>query len=201
MDIWEANSRSQQIAPHVCNETGLYQCTGEECAFEGVCDKNGCGLNPYALGNKQYYGPKFTVDTTRPFSVVTQFPSEDSKLTQIRRLYIQDGKVIENPTVNITGPPAINYLNSEFCTATGARRYQELGGMEEMGNALTRGMVLAMSVWWDAGGYMSWLDGGNSGPCNATEGSPAVIQTIQPDTAVTFSNIKWGEIGSTFASA
>jgi cellulase len=41
MDIWEANARGQQYAPHVCNQTGLYMCKGEECAFEGVCDKNG----------------------------------------------------------------------------------------------------------------------------------------------------------------
>lgn len=66
-----------------------------------------------------------------------------------------------------------------------------------MGRALSRGMVLAMSVWWDAGGYMDWLDQGESGPCNATEGSPESIRAIEPGTEVTFSNIRWGEIGST----
>ena len=200
MDIWEANARAEQIAPHVCSHPGVYGCTGAECTFDGVCDKNGCGHNPYVLGNKEYYGPGFTVDTKRPFSVVTQFPAENGKLTQIRRLYVQDGKVIENASVNITGPPPGNHIDTEYCTATGAARFLDLGGMEEMGNALTRGMVLAMSVWWDDGGNMNWLDSGNAGPCNATEGNPKVIQAIQPDTAVTFSKIKWGEIGSTFAS-
>jgi cellulase len=74
----------------------------------------------------------------------------------------------------------------------------ELGATEAMGAAMTRGMVLAMSIWWDEGGNMQWLDGGNAGPCNATEGAPSEIRKIQPDPAVTFSNIKWGEIGSTF---
>lgn len=47
---------------------------------------------------------------------------------------------------------------------------------------------------------MSWLDqsSSNSGPCNATEGNPEVITTIQPNPEVTFSEIRWGDIGSTF---
>ena len=47
---------------------------------------------------------------------------------------------------------------------------------------------------------MDWLDGSTSGngPCNATEGNPAIIRTIQPDTSLTFSEIKWGENGSTY---
>lgn len=200
MDIWEANKESQQIAPHTCNQTSLYKCTGDECAFNGVCDKNGCGYNTYALGNKNYYGPGLKVDTSRPFTVTTQFPAERGVLKQIRRLYVQDGKVIQNAAVNISysGPAGINYINQEYCNATGATRYTDLGGTVEMGNALSRGMVLIFSIWWDASGFMQWLDSGNSGPCNATEGDPKVIQQIQPDPAVTFSKVKWGEIGSTY---
>jgi cellulase len=36
MDIWEANGRATHIAPHPCNQTGLYECTPDECAYEGV---------------------------------------------------------------------------------------------------------------------------------------------------------------------
>ncbi|EEY15313.1 endoglucanase EG-1 [Verticillium alfalfae VaMs.102] len=32
-DIWEANSRAVHVAPHPCNITQLYECTGDECAF------------------------------------------------------------------------------------------------------------------------------------------------------------------------
>ncbi len=67
-----------------------------------------------------------------------------------------------------------------------------------MGASLARGMVLIFSIWWDTGGYMNWLDTGSSGPCNTTEGNPSVITRVQPDPAVTFSNIKWGEIDSTY---
>lgn len=203
MDIWEANAPSTQIAPHVCNQTGLYGCTGEECEFEGVCDKNGCGYNTYVNGAKNFYGkgPEFDVDTSKPFTVVTQFPAdEDGNLKEIHRIYVQDGKVIPQATVNITGPPEINFLNEEYCNATGARRYEELGGMKGMGGALSRGMVLALSIWWDEGGFMNWLDSGNAGPCNATEGDPKVILQVEEDPTVIFSNIKWGELDSTYQS-
>ena len=47
---------------------------------------------------------------------------------------------------------------------------------------------------------MNWLDSGANGPCNATEGDPALIEQNAPGTHVVFSNIKWGDIGSTFSS-
>ncbi|KFY22796.1 hypothetical protein V491_02715 [Pseudogymnoascus sp. VKM F-3775] len=39
----------------------------------------------------------------------------------------------------------------------------------------------------------------SSGPCDATEGDPKNIVKIEPNPAVVFSNVKWGEIGSTFS--
>lgn len=201
MDILESNALSQQIAPHTCNKAGLYRCSGEECQFEGVCDKNGCGYNPYSLGNKGYWGRGLKVDTNRPFKIVTQFPASQGKLTEMRRLYVQDGKVIQNAAVNVTGPPAQNFLNDDYCSKTGARRYMELGAHEGFGKSFDRGHVLVFSLWWDDSGFMRWLDSGNAGPCNATEGDPKVIRQIQPNPRVTFSEIKWGEIGSTFSAS
>lgn len=176
----------------------MYQCKGEECEFDGVCDKNGCAYNPYRIGNPDYYGLGLEIDTTRPFTVVTQFPSRRSKLTEIHRLYIQDGKVFENAPVNVPDIPEVDFMNDEYCDATGSERFMDIGAMRVMGEAMSRGMVLAMSIWWDEGGFMQWLDGDGAGPCNKTEGDPDNIRKIQPDSTVTFSNIKWGEIGSTF---
>jgi len=47
---------------------------------------------------------------------------------------------------------------------------------------------------------MLWLDAAskNAGPCNDTEGNPKNILQIEPEPEVTFSNVKWGEIGSTY---
>lgn len=46
----------------------------------------------------------------------------------------------------------------------------------------------------------NWLDAEANGPCNSTEGNPAIIEENEPGTAVVFSNIKWGDIGSTIPS-
>jgi cellulase len=74
----------------------------------------------------------------------------------------------------------------------------DLGGVGGMGEALSRGMVLVFSIWWAGSGAMNWLDSGKAGPCNATEGDPSIIRQVEKDPAITFSNIKWGEIGSTY---
>jgi cellulase len=205
LDIWEANSRAAHIAPHPCNVSGIYLCEGEECGYDGICDEPGCGWNPYRINQPDYYGrgESFDVDTTKPFTVVTQFPADaDGKLESIHRLYVQDGVVIRAEVVNIEGPPKINYMNAEYCEATGAERFTDLGGMTAMGDAMTRGMVLTLSIWWDAGG-MNWLDGADSGagPCNATEGFPENIVIAEPAPSVTFSNIRVGDINSTFQAA
>lgn len=195
MDIWEANSRSNQIAPHTCGPDSIFGCTGDDCKLGGLCDKYGCGDNPYSnRGDKAFYGPSLKVDTTRPFSVVTQFPAENGVLQAIVRKYVQDGVVIENASKNIT-------MDQAFCDAQGADTYTKLGGHKGMGDALARGMVLAMSIWWDEGGAMQWLDSGAAGPCNATEGFPKAIQEIEKAPTVTFSQIKWGEIDSTYGGS
>ncbi|KAH7321982.1 concanavalin A-like lectin/glucanase domain-containing protein, partial [Rhexocercosporidium sp. MPI-PUGE-AT-0058] len=203
MDIWEANAAATSIAPHTCNQTSLYKCTPGECAFDGVCDKWGCAYNPYGQGNKKYYGRGLKVDTNRPFTVVTQFPEVNGVMTEIRRLYVQDGKVIKNAAVNTTGVPGIDFINdANLCGKPGvATRYMDLGGTAGMGKALARGMVLIFSVWWDDSGFMNWLDSGNAGPCNATEGDPKVVLKVEPNPAVTWSKVKWGEIGSTYSGS
>ncbi|KAK3385288.1 glycoside hydrolase family 7 protein [Podospora didyma] len=203
MDIWEANAMAQTLTPHPCKTQRVGKCaTAEECGqSKGVCDKWGCGYNPYQHGVKDYYGRNLTVDTNRVFTVTTQFLTDngraDGKLVEIRRLYLQDGKLIKNQAIE---SGAYDSITDKFCSAT-ASWTQQRGGLEEMGKALGRGMTLIFSIWADAGGYMTWLDSGNSGPCNSTEGNPELIVQHTPDAAVTFSNIKWGEIGSTYKAA
>lgn len=135
---------------------------------------------------------------------MTQFPADaNGTLTGIRRLYIQDGKVIKANMIDKEGVPAVDYATDEYCEATGATHFMRLGALSGFGESLSRGMVLTFSLWWDEGGFMQWLDGASqgAGPCNATEGDPKNIQLIEPAPQVTFKNIKWGEIGSTFTEA
>ncbi|KAI1813125.1 concanavalin A-like lectin/glucanase domain-containing protein [Poronia punctata] len=181
MDILEANSRAHSFTPHPCNDE--------------TCDKGGCGLNPYAQGFKDYYGPGGTVDTSKPFTVVTQFNTDDGTtsgtLASITRKYIQDGAVIDSAS------PDGDVITQESCYAADPDA-ETFGGLTTMGEALGRGMVLTFAIWNDASQFMNWLDSGSNGPCSETEGDPALIAENDATTHVVFSNIRWGDIGSTF---
>jgi cellulose 1,4-beta-cellobiosidase len=227
MDIWEANNNANAFTPHPCNVTGPYACEEPLCGnanrYAGVCDKDGCDFNTYRNGVHNYYGDGKgnTVDTSKPFTVTTQFVASgvgpNQVLSQIRRLYVQGGKVITNAAVNVTGIPHTNAISDSYCSVQkqvmgGQNAFAAQGGMKGMGGALQRGMVLAMSIWDDSGSYMGWLDttyptdsdpsspGVARGSCPTTSGHPADIIAQYPDASVTFSNIKVGEIGSTYST-
>ena len=101
MDIWESNSISTAYTAHACSVTEQTRCEGVQCGdnggdrFKGVCDKNGCDIQPYRLGNTSFFGPgsSFMLDTTKPMTVTTQFITDDGtdggKLVEIRRSYVQ----------------------------------------------------------------------------------------------------------------
>ncbi|KAK8023801.1 hypothetical protein PG993_011867 [Apiospora rasikravindrae] len=193
MDIWEANNVATALTPHTCSKPGPFLCTGAECGRDalGVCDKSGCGLNPYKTVGPDFYGPGKTVDTKRPFTVVTQFwtDRQTKKLSDIRRIYIQDGRSISaaSPEGEAAG----------FCASNKQDAFNRLGGMEAAGEALDRGMVLIFSIWNDLKTNMNWLDSGAAGPCGPDDGAPDKVLAANPNVAVTFSNIRWGDIGST----
>ena len=52
------------------------------------------------MGDQSFYGASKTVDTSKPFTVVTQFVTADGTdsgtLSQINRFYVQGGKTIPN---------------------------------------------------------------------------------------------------------
>lgn len=116
------------------------------------------------------------VNHAQPFTVVTQFHTNTGTatgtLSNITRLYIQNNKIIQNAVVQVAGM-GVNSIEESFCEVV-ASSFQQRGGLAQMGKALGRGMVLAMSIWNDPGQFMNWLDSGNAGPCNATEGNPAL---------------------------
>ncbi|PON23316.1 glycosylhydrolase family 7-1 [Trichoderma gamsii] len=174
MDILEGNSEANALTPHSCTAT--------------ACDSSGCGLNPYASGFHSYYGPGLTVDTSKPFTIITQFNTDtgspSGNLVSITRKYIQNGVSI----------PSAQSGGDIISSCPSASNY---GGLNTIGKALTSGMVLIFSIWNDNSGFMNWLDSGSSGPCSSTEGNPATILANNPNTHITYSNIKWGDIGST----
>lgn len=218
MDIWEGNSISTAYTPHTCTGPNtLFECTEAACNVTAgnSCDSPGCDFNPYRLGDRAFYGPGKQVDTTKKFTVVTQFLNDPSSgvLQEIRRLYVQNGKVVSNAAVSIPGLPSVDSLSQDFCAAktevlAEKDRFTQHGGMAKMGKALSQGMVLAMSIWDDKGGNMLWLDSTtppNSTALGASRGScpsepyPAVLDAAHKEASVVFGNIKWGDLNSTFS--
>lgn len=115
MDIWEANKISAAFTAHPCKDLGHTRCADpvscgdKDNRYKGQCDKDGCDLNAYRAGVKDFFGPgsNFKVDTTKPLTVVTQFHTtdgtENGDLKEIKRIFVQDGKEIDHPASNIPG--------------------------------------------------------------------------------------------------
>jgi len=234
MDIWEANREAAAYTPHPCSTVGPTKCEGIDCGYavpgtnstgderwKGLCDKDGCDFNNYRMGAHDFYGPGKELDSTKPLTVVTQFITDDNtdtgNLVEIRRIYIQDGKVIANADSeieNVTG----NTMTDEFCNSQKKAfgdydHHQVKGGLVSMGETLKRGMVLSLSIWDDFSTHMAWLDahfpedknitepGVLRGPCDGSSSDPEYVREHHSDSFVKYSNIKYGDIGSTFANS
>jgi cellulose 1,4-beta-cellobiosidase len=229
MDIWEANMYAEAYTPHTCTPVGQTQCSGVECgegsdryAEQALCDKDGCDFNSWRMGNQTFLGPGLTIDTTQPITVVTQFITNDNTttgtLSEIKRIYVQNGKIIQNSFTNLPGvSPPVNSITDSFCNAQKSavgdtNSFEEKGGLATMGAAIGRGMVLALSIWDDYAAEMLWLDsdypttasptapGVSRGPCSATSGNPPTVESTEANDYVIFSNIKSGPLGSTFST-
>lgn len=225
MDIWEANSISSAYTAHPCSIDGLHKCSSPtECGdnpdnrYNGVCDKDGCDLNPYRTQVEDFYGPGKTIDTGKPFSVVTQFLTDEAgDLREIRRKFVQGGKVYDQPKTAIDGLHDIQYdsVSDQMCSDVKAvfqdkDDFSAKGGLAKMGQAMKNGMVLVLSMWDDHEANMLWLDsiyptdrtakgsGGPRGTCPTTGGVPAQVEKDHPDATVKFSDIRVGDIDSTY---
>ncbi|KAF8964801.1 cellobiohydrolase I [Flammula alnicola] len=226
MDIWEANNNAAAFTPHPCTVSGQTRCSGDACGttdrYASVCDPDGCDFNSFRMGDKTFYGAGLTVDTTKKFTVVTQFLTDtgtaSGTLKEIRRIYVQNGVVIQNSNVNIPGlSSSYNSITDQFCTDqktvfNDTTSFQDNGALEGISTGMAAGMVLVLSVWDDYAVNMLWLDsdypttanpsapGVARGTCATTSGVPSVIETSDSNASVTYSNIKFGDIGSTFSS-
>ncbi|KAE8149415.1 glycoside hydrolase [Aspergillus avenaceus] len=226
LDIWESNSMAQVLTAHPCDTPTNTMCTGDACGGPhssnrdaGPCDPNGCDFNPYRVGNASFYGPPNKIlDSSLPFTVVTQFITNDGTsngtLTEIRRFYVQRGITDAQPSASLNGLSG-NTINSEFCIAEntlfqGPDNFARHGGLAKVSEAMAQGMVLVMSIWDDWFTHMLWLDsafppqedakkpGVGRGECSRLSGDPQQLQTSNPNAYVAFSDIKVGPINSTF---
>jgi cellulose 1,4-beta-cellobiosidase len=170
------------------------------------------------MGNQDFYGTSKTVDTSKPFTIVTQFITDSGtdtgNLQAIKRFYVQGGTVIPNSVASVAGVDPVNDITDQFCaqqkTAFGDNNYfATIGGLAKMGEQLKK-MVLVLSVWDDHDVGMNWLDsnypvdadaakpGISRGRCDSAAGDPKTLEAAHPDASVIYSNIKLGAINSTF---
>ncbi|CAH0056051.1 unnamed protein product [Clonostachys solani] len=216
IDVWESNSHSFALTPHACQNNAYHICTAPNCGgtysenrFAGDCDANGCDYNPYRLGKPDFYGKGKQVDTSKKFTVVTQF-----KTTGMKQFFVQNGKRIDVPAPSYSGVPASSEITKAFCdnifnVFSDYNRYSEVGGWTAIQNALAKPHVLVMSIWADHYAHMLWLDGvwprdadasspgKKRGDCPATSGVPDEVIANYPNAFVTWSNVRFGPIGAT----
>lgn len=106
-------------------------------------------------------------------------------------------------------------IRTAFCDAqkeafNDTYTFKDHGGMTSMSDAMAGGMTLVMSVWDHHYADMLWLDstypttktapGGPRGTCAPTSGVPALVEGSSPGASVTYSNIKFGPINSTYTA-
>jgi cellulose 1,4-beta-cellobiosidase len=153
------------------------------------------------------------VDTKSKMTVVTQFITSDGTatgtLSEIKRIYVQNGKVIANSASDVSGVTG-NSITSDFCTAQKTAFgdqdvFSKHGGLSGMGDALAEGMVLVMSIWDDHHSNMLWLDSNYPTDAAATDpgvarGTCSTVESQSASAKVIFSNIKVGPIGSTYSA-
>lgn len=222
MDVWQANYISNAVVAHPCSVSGQSRCSYNQCEGGeegGVCDADGCDFNPYRNGDHTFYGQGGTVDTTQKFTVVTQFVTSDGtdngSLAQIRRYYVQNGKVISNTNTNFPGLNKYNSITDQYCDDQKSffgdpNYFKQYGSLEAVGSAMQNGMVLSLSLSGSFEDDYFWLDsnyptdapdpskpGVARGTCPTSPSGTLPVTGLYPPPQVIFSNIKFGPIGST----
>merc|ERR1712137_1385142 len=179
---------SNTVAMAACGDNG-------EDRFKGVCDKNGCDIQPYRLKEKHFWGKgkHFQVDSSKPVTVTTQLITNDGtdegEIVEVKQFYTQNGHTIEHPMYSVNGKKH-NSISNDFCAdwvadTKDGTNFLEKGGMKALDTIFENGGVLVMSLWDDHYANMLWLDskypvdgtcdqpGVCRGPCAITTGVPA----------------------------
>merc|ERR1712070_807357 len=182
----------------------------------GICDANGCDMQPHRLGVHDFFGPgsDYQLDSTQPLQVTTQFITHDGtdhgKLVEVKQFYTQNGKTVHHPDYIVNGKTHSS-ITDDFCedwieTIKDGTNFPEKGGLDAVEKAIDAGVVLVMSLWDDHFANMLWLDsrypdtdlpGAFRGNCGTDTGLPSDVERDQADAYVLFSDLRFGPIGST----
>jgi cellulose 1,4-beta-cellobiosidase len=186
IDIQHANQYAMLTAIHPCQEFG-YQ------SAAGTCDAgNGCGFNPYRYDAKGFWGG--TIATSQKVTVVTQFIGTGTVLEEIRRFYVVSGKIVYNPKVTVAGQQ-FDSITSAFCQRAGFQT-SDWHTLNQLAASFARRHVFVFSLW--DSDNMQWLDGQSAGNGPCAQQSTANIEASHPGMTVTWSNLKVGDLDSTY---
>lgn len=222
MVAFTGNAISSSFGIHPCASISQTQCLEDFCG--GIdspqsavkcssCDDDGCAFNPYRLGDTGYYGIGGKgVDTGKPFTVVTQFltnnGTDSGSIVEIKPFYSQNGTKIPNSSSKIEELPG-DSITSSFCTkqkvAFAERKiFDKFGGMERITEVLKKGLVMSLGVLDDRRNGMLGLDGilgegkgAERGTCPTPAMNPQDLVASSRSASAKFGRIRVGEIGST----
>jgi len=146
IDIMEANTHAFQATPHKCDTPTN--------GFYGHCDRGGCSQNTRDNNPRSYgVGSSFTIDTSRPFKVQTDFFDESGTWTGMTTTLQQDHRTV-----------VLEHANCES------------GYYERLSGAMAAGMSLRITYWGDKADDMAWMD---MPPCSSEDcGASAGDATI-----------------------
>ncbi|KAG6916007.1 hypothetical protein DXG01_008859 [Tephrocybe rancida] len=190
-----------RFAEHSTNKAGanLSRCSDR---YGTICDPDGCDSNPHRQDDKTFYGPGLKVDTTKKFTA-------NGDVTEIRLLYVQNGAAIQNSKTIIPGLGSQVSVTGAYCDSQ-KTAFGNTKQFQAKGKAAKNGMALVLSVWDNYAINMLWLDSTYPTDASAsTPGSdaaharpppvpPTDVKTNTPNSSATYSNIRFGEIGSTY---
>ena len=225
--LWEANQVTTAFAGRPCKADGPVACDGsaEEC--DALCDADGCDVASFRLQyfssgfdprKVDFWGEGLRVDASKNVTVVTQFLTTDGTdhgaLSEVRRLYVQAGKVVANFNYTVGGKTYDSMTEASCAAAAGAfgsgNSFAAHGGLAGLGRALSKGVSLVMGIRDDRAAKLLWLDGlfppnasstdagAYRGTCTADDGPPVVPEKNYAKVTATYSDVRVGEIGSTY---
>jgi cellulose 1,4-beta-cellobiosidase len=164
------------------------------------------------------WGPKLIINTGKRVTIIKKFfaknRTDNGQLSEIRRKYVQGGRVIENTVVNILCIISSNSISDDFCneqkSASGdISDFEKKGGLSELVKAFDYGIVLVLSHLDDHQVNIFWFDSIYSADKSINHpdvtrgpGSPlswvfSDVESQHPDSLVTFSDIRFGSIDLT----
>mmetsp|Transcript_73165 Transcript_73165/g.210092 ORF Transcript_73165/g.210092 Transcript_73165/m.210092 type:complete len:656 (+) Transcript_73165:106-2073(+) len=150
VDIMEANNHAFQATPHSCDSSvnGHYF----------FCDRSGCSQNTRDVENAYGPGPSFTIDTSKPFNVQTEF------LEDTAGLLIGMRTTLRQSTRQVV-------LEHSDCHS----QY-----LAKLSDAMRDGMSLRITYWGGDARTMAWMDSPpcGEGTCQGENAGYAVISNI-----------------------